>query len=107
MSGILKEKKKKEKKRGSKKDRCVLTQSCLTLCDPMDCSPSGFSVHGIFQARILEQVAISNLRLLCPALEGGFFTASATRREARRTGACGPSWAVRFPQGSHTTALGW
>ena len=34
-------------------------QSCLTLCDPMDCSPLGFSVHGIFQARILEQVAIS------------------------------------------------
>ena len=34
------------------------TQSCLTLCDPMDCSLSGFSVHGIFQARILEWVAI-------------------------------------------------
>ena len=34
---------------------CVLvTQSCLTLCDPMDCSPPGFSVLGIFQARILE-----------------------------------------------------
>ena len=31
---------------------CVLvTQSCLTLCDPMDCSPSGSSVHGILQAR--------------------------------------------------------
>ena len=29
-------------------------QSCLTLSDPMDCSPSGSSVHGIFQARILE-----------------------------------------------------
>ena len=28
------------------------TQSCLTLCKPMDCSPSGFSVHGILQARI-------------------------------------------------------
>ena len=34
-------------------------QSCLTLCDPMDCSLPGFSVHGIFQARILEWVAIS------------------------------------------------
>ena len=33
-------------------------QSCLTLCDPMDCSPSGSSVHGILQARILEWVAI-------------------------------------------------
>ena len=29
-------------------------QSCLTLCDPMDCSPLGSSVHGILQARILE-----------------------------------------------------
>ena len=34
---------------------CVLvTQSCLTFCGPMDCSPLGSSVHGIFQARILE-----------------------------------------------------
>ena len=29
-------------------------QSCPTLCDPMDCSPPGSSVHGIFQARVLE-----------------------------------------------------
>jgi len=36
-----------------------LAQSCPTLCDPMDCSPPGSSVHGIFQARILEWVAIS------------------------------------------------
>ena len=34
-------------------------QSCPTLCDPVDCSPPGFSVHGILQARILEWVAIS------------------------------------------------
>ena len=34
-------------------------QSCLTLCDTMDCSPPGSSVHGIFQARILEWVAIA------------------------------------------------
>ena len=34
-----------------------VTQSCLTLCDPMDCSPPGSSVHGISQARILEWVA--------------------------------------------------
>ena len=33
-------------------------QSCPTLCDPMDCSPSGFSDHGFLQARIREQVAI-------------------------------------------------
>ena len=35
-----------------------LLQSCLTLCDPMDCSPQGSSLHGILQARILEWVAI-------------------------------------------------
>ena len=33
------------------------THSCPTLCDPMDCSPTGLSVHGIFQARILEWIA--------------------------------------------------
>ena len=31
-----------------------LLQGCLTLCDPMDCSPPGFSAHAIFQARIRE-----------------------------------------------------
>ena len=34
-------------------------QSCLTLCDPMDCSLPGSSVHGIFQARVLKWCAIS------------------------------------------------
>ena len=45
---------------------CVssVTQSCLTLCDPTDCSPPGSSVHGIFQARILEWVAISYSKVL-------------------------------------------
>ena len=33
-------------------------QLCLTLCNPMDCSPPGSSIHGILQARILEWVAI-------------------------------------------------
>ena len=36
-----------------------IAQSCPTLCDPMDCSLPGFSVHGIFLARVLEWVAIS------------------------------------------------
>ena len=36
----------------------LVTQSCPTPCDPMDCSPPGSSVHEIFQARILESVAI-------------------------------------------------
>ena len=37
----------------------VLSQSCPTLCGPMDCSPPGSSDHGISQARILEWVALS------------------------------------------------
>ena len=42
---------------------CVLVaQSCLTLCDPVDCSPPGSSVQGILQARILECVPISSSR---------------------------------------------
>ena len=38
---------------------CLVAKSCPTLRDPMDCSPSGSSVHEILQARILEWVAIS------------------------------------------------
>ena len=34
-------------------------QSCPTLCDPMDCNPPGSSIHGIFQARVLEWGAIA------------------------------------------------
>ena len=40
------------------KDKEVVAQLCPTLCDPLDCNPPGSSVHGIFQARILEWVAI-------------------------------------------------
>ena len=45
-----------------------VAQSCLTLRDPMDCSPPGPSVHGVFQARVLEwgAMAFSNLHLLQP-----------------------------------------
>ena len=38
--------------------KVLVAQSFLTLCDPMDCSPPGSSVHGISQARILEWVDI-------------------------------------------------
>ena len=38
--------------------KVLVAQSCLTLCDPMVCSPPGFSVHGILQARKLEWVAL-------------------------------------------------
>ena len=57
--------------------KVLVTQSCLTLYDPMDCSPPCSSVHGILQARILEQVAISfswdlrnpGIELRSPALQ--------------------------------------
>ena len=41
---------------------CSVIQLCLTLCDPMEYSWPGSSVHGIFQARILAWVAISSSR---------------------------------------------
>ena len=41
---------------------CSVSQSCLTFCDPLDCSPPGSSARGIFQARILECIAISPSR---------------------------------------------
>ena len=58
-----------------------LLQSCLTPCDPMDCRPSGSSIHGISQTRILEWVAIPSsgdlpdpgIELSSIALAGGFF----------------------------------
>ena len=60
-------------------------QLCLTLCNPMDCSPPGSSVHGILQARMWEWVALLSSRdllnpgikpvsLTSPALAGSFFT---------------------------------
>ena len=66
-----------------------VAQSCLTLCNPMDCSPPGSFVHGILQAGILEWVAIppsgdlpdpgiEPVSLMSPALAGWFFTTSAT-----------------------------
>ena len=40
-------------------NKSVVTQLCLTLCDPMGCSPPGSSAHGVLQARILEWAAMS------------------------------------------------
>ena len=51
---------------------CSVAQSGLTLCDPMDCSLPGSSVHGILQAGTLEWVAISSSRdLRDPGIEPG------------------------------------
>ena len=41
------------------KSESEVAQSCLTLSDPMDCSPPGFSIHGIFQARVPEWGALA------------------------------------------------
>ena len=43
---------------------CMHAQSCLILCNPMDCSPPGSSVHGIFLARILKWIAVSYSKLI-------------------------------------------
>ena len=67
----------------------IVTQSCCALRDPMDCSPPGSSVCGIFQARILEWVAMpfprgssqSKDQTWISCIEGGFFTVWATRED--------------------------
>ena len=46
-------------KNGSRSNACSVTQSCLTLWDPLDCSPPVSSVHGTSHARILGWIAIS------------------------------------------------
>ena len=74
---------------------CVLVaQSCLTHCDPMDCSPPGSSVHENFQARILEWVAFPFSRgssqprdqIWVSPMAGGFFTVWATSKDVQSLG---------------------
>ena len=87
---------------------CSITHSCLTLCNTMDCGPPGSSVHGIFQARILEQAAIyysggssqprdqTCLLLRCDGNTGNSFpttqgkdTSSRAWRQKRGSSGCG------------------
>ena len=71
----------------SLKVKVLVAQSCLTLCDPMDCSPPGFSVFGVLWARILASVAIpfsrgssqSRDRTWVSHIASRFFTIWATR----------------------------
>ena len=69
---------------------CVYAQSCRTLCDPVDCSLPGSSVHAILQARLLEGVAISSSRgssqtgIKLVSLASGFFTSSTTWEAPRQ-----------------------
>ena len=61
---------------------CERTLSCIWLCDPMDCSPPGSSVHGVLQERILHGVPVPSpgdsldpeIKPESPALAGGCFT---------------------------------
>ena len=70
----------------------LVAQSCPTLCNPTDCSPPGFSAHGILQARILEWIAIPFSRgtsqprdwALVSCLTGKFFTIWATKKAEHR-----------------------
>ena len=70
-----------------RKKESEVTQSCLTICDPMDCSLQGSSVHGILQAGILEWVATS------------FSTGSSRPRDrtwvSHIVGRCFSVWATR------------
>ena len=59
-----------------KETESEVAQSCPTLCDPMDSSLPGFSVHGIFQARVLEWVVISLTSLFIYFLCNKFASAS-------------------------------
>ena len=69
-----------------------VTQSCPTLCNPVDCSLAGSSIHGIFQARIREWVAISFSRrsswprdwTWVSRIVGRCFTIWATREDVER-----------------------
>ena len=59
-----------------------VAQSCPTLCDPVDCSPPGSSIHGILQTRILEWVAISSKKVQCtPMLITPLFTIAKTWKQ--------------------------
>ena len=69
------------------KSESEITQSCPALCDPMDCSLPGSSIHGIFQARVLKWVAISFSR---------WFSRSRDQTQVSRiVGRCFTIWATR------------
>ena len=87
--------------------RSEVTQSCLTLCNAMDCSLPGSSIHGIFQARVLEWVAISfsrgssrpRDRTQVSCIVGKCFTIWATREVSPKEGQC-----QRMPTLPHSCA---
>ena len=74
---------------------CLVTQSCPTLRNPVDCSPPDSSVHGILQARILEGVAMPSSRESSPSRD----------RTHTCCGSCMAGWFFAAePPGKHTSA---
>ena len=57
-----------------KESECEVTVSRPSLCDPVDCGPPGSSIHGIFQARVLEwsAIAFSVCVFMCKYIERGY-----------------------------------
>ena len=99
-----------------------VTKSHLTFCDPMDCSLPAFSVHGIFQARVLEWVAVSFSRDLpnpgikprSPAFAGRCFTIWATKEAAcshlvasESLNVHGINYDPKFSENSKTLFIHW
>ena len=87
-------------------------RSCPTLCDPIDRSPPGSSVHGILQARMLEWVAMPSSRgssqprdeTQVSCIAGGFFTIWATREaHTDLRWALNPTWLMSFWEGGKET----
>ena len=73
-------------------------QSCLTLFDPMDCSPAGSSVHGILQERILEWLAMPSSRdLPNPGIEPMSPGSPALHADSLPTKPPGKSYLQEFP----------
>ena len=90
-----------------------VVKSCLTLCDPMDCSLSGSSVHGISQVRILEWVTISFSRetswprvRTCTSCIGRWILYRLSHQEAPRVGKA-TSKSVGLGEGQVEAAVWW
>ena len=71
---------------------CSVAQSCPTSCDPMDYSSPGSSVHGVFQARILEWVSTSFPKIQFPTMD-----------QTTRQGSESSTWSPKWRLGSQTT----
>ena len=84
-------------------DRASFSTSMLSLCDPMDCSPSGSSVPGILQARILEWVAIPSSRGALLLWPQGKLDCNALPWTWWMLPVSGNNWTMPAPKASSTT----